>query len=264
MKIGFIGLGNMASAILRGVLNAKLVAPEEMIGYAATEKTREKRAKEFGIKIGESNKEVALLSDIIVLAVKPHILPGVIEEIDDAVSAEKLIVTVAAGKNITWYIKALGKERKIVRCMPNTPALVGAGCTAVCFHPSVEKEERETVVGMLTCLGQAYEIPERMMDIFGAVAGSSPAYVFMFIEALADAAVAGGIPRAQAYEFAGQAVLGSAKLLLESGKHPGELKDMVCSPAGTTIQAVRMLEKRGLRAAVMDAVDACVKRTKEL
>ena len=148
--------------------------------------------------------------------------------------------------------------------MPNTPALVGEGCTGVCPNENVTKAELDKVLKILSSFGKAHVVPERLMDVVGAVSGSSPAFVFMFIEALADGAVAGGMPRQQAYEFAAQAVLGSAKLVLESGKHPGELKDMVCSPAGTTIEGVRTLEECGMRAALMDAVQAVLERTKEL
>ena len=142
--------------------------------------------------------------------------------------------------------------------MPNTPALVLEGCTGVCADENVSAEDLEFVLKLLTAFGTAHVVPERLMDVVTGVSGSSPAYVFLFIEAMADEAVAEGMPRKQAYEFAAQAVLGSAKMVLETGKHPGELKDMVCSPAGTTIEAVKVLEEKGFRGAVMDAVSACV------
>lgn len=148
--------------------------------------------------------------------------------------------------------------------MPNTPALVGAGCTGVCANGRVSQEETEFGISLMESFGKASLVPESLMDAVGAVSGSSPAYVFMFIEAMADAAVAAGMPRGQAYEFAAQAVYGSAKLVLESGKHPGELKDMVCSPGGTTIQGVRVLEERGMRGAVMDALGAAVEQSRKL
>ena len=157
-----------------------------------------------------------------------------------------------------------GKEMKLVRCMPNTPALVGEGCTGFCTYSMVTEEEQETARKILESFGKAYPVPENLMDTVVGVSGSSPAYVFMFIEAMADEAVAEGMPRALAYEFAAQAVLGSAKMVLETGKHPGELKDMVCSPAGTTIQAVKVLEEKGFRAAVMDAMEACIEKSRNL
>ena len=148
--------------------------------------------------------------------------------------------------------------------MPNTPALVGEGCTGICFSSLVSDEEKSYALQLFSCVGKAQEVPEKLMDVVVGISGSAPAYVFMFIEAMADAAVEMGMPRRQAYDFAAQAVMGSAKLLLETGKHPGELKDMVCSPAGTTIAAVRVLEEKGMRAAVMDAVIRCIERSKEL
>ena len=148
--------------------------------------------------------------------------------------------------------------------MPNTPALVGEGCTGVCASPEVGSKARDTVLEILGSFGKAVEVSEKMMDVVGAVSGSSPAFVFLFIEALADGAVAEGMPRAQAYEFAAQAVLGSAKLVLETGSHPGELKDMVCSPGGTTIQGIKMLEKNNFRGTVMDAVITCVEKSRKM
>lgn len=148
--------------------------------------------------------------------------------------------------------------------MPNTPALVGAGCTGVCINERVSKEETDFCLRLMESFGKASLVPESLIDAVGAVSGSSPAYVFMFIEAMADAAVAAGMPRTQAYEFAAQAVYGSAKLVLESGKHPGELKDMVCSPGGTTIEAVRVLEEKGFRSAVIEAQKSCVKAARGL
>ena len=201
---------------------------------------------------------------MLVLSVKPQFYPDVIAQIRDVVDEKKIVVTIAPGKTLQWLQEQFGHSVKLVRCMPNTPALVLEGCTGVCPGELVEPEELETVLTILQSFGKAYVVPERLMDVVVGVSGSSPAYVFLFIEALADAAVAEGMPRAQAYEFAAQAVLGSAKMVLELGKHPGELKDMVCSPAGTTIQAVRVLEEKGFRAAVMDAAIACIETSKKL
>ena len=155
-------------------------------------------------------------------------------------------------------------DLKFVRCMPNTPALVGEGCTGVCAGEDVEAGELQQIITLLEAFGKAYVVPERLMDVVVGVSGSSPAYVFLFIEAMADEAVAAGMPRRQAYDFAAQAVLGSAKMVLETGKHPGELKDMVCSPGGTTIEAVKVLEEKGFRAAVMDAMEACIEKSSKL
>ncbi|MDE6387352.1 MAG: pyrroline-5-carboxylate reductase [Lachnospiraceae bacterium] len=264
MKIGFIGLGNMAKAMIGGMLQNEMVQPDDIIGSAKTETTRQKVRTEYGIKISKNNVDVAKEADIIVLAVKPQFLQGVIEEIRDEVSLSKLVLSIAAGKSIVWLEETFGKTVRLVRCMPNTPALVGAGCTGVCVNMRVNQEQIDYSMKLMESFGKAILVPECLMDAVGAVSGSSPAYVFMFIEAMADAAVAAGMPRAQAYEFAAQAVYGSAKLVLESGKHPGELKDMVCSPGGTTIQGVRVLEERGMRGAVIDALTATVEQSRKL
>ncbi|MDO4286018.1 MAG: pyrroline-5-carboxylate reductase [Eubacteriales bacterium] len=264
MVIGFIGLGNMAKAMIGGILKKEIVSPEDIVGSAHTQETREKVARELGIRTEESNVQVVRDADIIVLAVKPQFLRVVLEEIRDALEPSKLVISVAAGKTTKWLGEELGKPVKIVRCMPNTPALVEEGCSAVCRNENVSDEELETAMGLIGSFGMAEVVPETLMDTVGGVSGSSPAYVFLFIEAMADAAVKGGMPRKQAYRFAAQSVLGSAKLLLETGMHPGELKDMVCSPGGTTIEAVEVLEKRGMRAAVMEAIGAAIEKSKKL
>ena len=257
MTIGFIGLGNMAKAIIGGILQKGLVGPNEIIGSAQTESTRQKVADEYGIQVRSSNAAVAKEADIIVLAVKPQFLKVVIADIMDSVDEDKLIVSIAAGKTISWLADEFEKPLKIIRVMPNTPALVGEGCTGVCKNDKVTDEEFAFVLKMLGGFGKAYEVKESQMDAVVAVSGSSPAYVFMLIDAMADGAVAEGLDRATAIKMAAQAVLGSAKMVLETGKHPAELKDMVCSPAGTTIDAVAVLEEAGFRGAVIDAKEAC-------
>lgn len=265
MKIGFIGLGNMATAMIGGMLQKGIAKPEEIIGSAKTEKTVKKAAEQYQIRVTRDNREVAAESEILFLAVKPIFFPEVIDEIKDVVNEKQLIVSIAAGRDLTYLKQAFGpKELKLIRCMPNTPALVLEGCTGVCAGENVTEEELDQVLALLRSFGTASVVPERLMDVVVGVSGSSPAYVFMFIEAMADGAVAAGMPRSQAYEFAAQSVLGSAKMVLETGKHPGELKDMVCSPGGTTIQAVKVLEEKGMRAAVIDAVEACVEKSREM
>ena len=265
MKIGFIGLGNMASAMIGGMLQKGVAKPEEVIGSAKTEKTLQKAAEQYDIRGTLDNAEVAGETDILFLAVKPIFYPEVIEQIKDVVREDQIIVSIAAGRNLDYLYGAFGrKELKIVRCMPNTPALVLEGCTGVCAGENVTEEELDQVLILLRSFGVASVVPERLMDVVVGVSGSSPAYVFMFIEAMADEAVAAGMPRAQAYQFAAQSVLGSAKMVLETRKHPGELKDMVCSPGGTTIQAVKVLEEKGMRAAVMDAMEACIDKSRSM
>lgn len=187
-----------------------------------------------------------------------------IAEIKGEITEDKLVISIAAGKSMDWITKEFGRDVKLIRCMPNTPALVGEGCTAVCSNSFVKEEDEAFCLKLMGSFGKAILIPERLMDAAGAVGGSSPAFVFMFIEAMADGAVAAGMPRKQAYEFAAQSVLGSAKMVLETGMHPGDLKDMVCSPGGTTIEGVKELEEKGMRAAVMGAIEACVEKSKRL
>ncbi len=265
MKLGFIGLGNMATAIIGGILQQKVVSSEDIIGYDALDKAKELIKSKYNITVAINNCDVVENADIVFLAVKPQYLADVIGEIKKAVKKDTVIVSIAAGKTIHYLQENFGSEElKIVRCMPNTPALVLAGCTGVCKNEQVTEEDMGKVLTLLQSFGTASVVPEHLMDVVVGVSGSSPAYVFMFIEAMADAAVAGGMPRGQAYEFAAQAVMGSAKMVLEMGKHPAELKDMVCSPGGTTIDAVKVLEEKGMRAAVMDAVEACIEKSRKL
>ena len=207
MTLGFIGLGNMAKAIIGGILQKGLMGPNEIIGTAQTEATRQKVGAQYGIQIRNSNAAVAKEADIIVLAVKPQYLKVVIADIMDSVSDDKLIVSIAAGKTINWLQDEFEKPMKIIRVMPNTPALVGEGCSAVCRNDLVGDDDLHFVMELLESFGKAYTVPESLMDVVVGVSGSSPAYVFLFIEAMADAAVAGGMSRKQAYEFAAQSVL---------------------------------------------------------
>ena len=264
MKLGFIGTGNMAGAIMGGVIKSGLFKPEEIIGADLLEAGREKVKTLYGIHVTADNKEAVEKAETIILSVKPQFYESVTAEIKDVVKPEQIVITIAPGKTLEWLAKQFGKDVKLVRTMPNTPALVGAGMTAACPNEYMTKEEIAYVLTLLESFGRVEIIPERLMDTVVSVSGSSPAYVFMFIEAMADAAVSGGMPRAQAYQFAAQAVLGSAKMVLETGKHPGELKDMVCSPAGTTIEAVRVLEEKGFRSSVIEAMKTCEEISKSM
>ncbi|MBE5906602.1 MAG: pyrroline-5-carboxylate reductase [Lachnospiraceae bacterium] len=254
MKIGFIGTGNMASAIMGGILSHGLSKPDEVYGADVFAPSREKVEKQFGIHTTENNLEVVKQTDVLFLSVKPQYYQEVIKQIASEIRNDQIVITIAPGKTLAWLREQFGKDVKIVRLMPNTPAMVGAGMTAATPNEFVTEEEKEKVLELLRSFGEVEVVTEKLMDTVTAVSGSSPAYVYMFIEAMADAAVSGGMARPQAYKFAAQAVLGSAKMVLDTGKHPGELKDMVCSPAGTTIEAVRVLEERGLRSAVFEAM----------
>ncbi|MEJ8788863.1 pyrroline-5-carboxylate reductase [Dorea sp. ICN-14282] len=264
MKLGFIGTGNMASAIMGGIIGKKMISAEEIIGADLFAPGREKVKEQFGIQVTEKNQEVVEKAEVIILSVKPQFYEDVINQIKDCVKKEQIIITIAPGKTLAWLAEKFGKEVKIVRTMPNTPALVGEGMTAMCPNEHMEKEETEYVKRLLESFGRVEVVPERLMDVVVSVSGSSPAYVFMMIEAMADAAVSGGMPRTQAYQFAAQAVYGSAKMVLETAKHPGELKDMVCSPAGTTIEAVRTLEEMGFRSSIIEAMKVCEEVSRNL
>ena len=254
MKLGFIGTGNMASAIMGGVIKKGIVTPEDIIGADLYAPGRERVKEQFKIEVTADNKEAVRKADVIFLSVKPQFYEDVICGIKEEVRPEQIIITIAPGKTLAWLRDQFGKDVKLVRCMPNTPALVGEGMTAACPNEWISDEDLDTVKGILESFSCVEIVPERLMDTVTAVSGSSPAFVFMFIEAMADSAVCCGMPRKQAYKFAAQAVLGSAKMVMETGKHPGELKDMVCSPAGTTIGGVRVLEQMGFRSAVFEAV----------
>ena len=262
--LGFVGCGNMAQAMLKGILAKGLYKADEIIVSRRTKEALDALHEELGVQTTTDNKEVAEKADVLVLAIKPYQFADVIPEIAPVCKENALVISIAAGQTIANIEKLFGKTMKIVRTMPNTPALVLAGATGMCFHPSVAKEEREMAITIFESFGVVAEVSENMIDTVIGVSGSSPAYVFMFIEAMADAAVADGMPRAMAYELAAQTVYGSAKMVLETGKHPAELKDMVCSPAGTTIQAVKTLEEQGFRSALMEAMAVCAEKSRNM
>ena len=254
----------MGQAILSGMLDSGKVSAKDIIVSDKTLESRVNVQKKYNVTISDSNIEVVMIADIVFLAVKPQFYEEVLCEINDALWEHKILVSIAPGKTLAWMEEVLKKPAKIVRTMPNTPALVKEGMMGVCANAQVGKDELGLVCRLCSGFTKTEIVPENLMDVVTAVSGSSPAYVFMFIEAMADAAVEGGMPRKQAYTFAAQAVLGSAKMVLETEKHPGELKDMVCSPGGTTIQAVRVLEEKGMRGAVMDAMKTCIDKSRNM
>lgn len=264
MKIGFIGCGNMGQAMMSGMLNSGKVKCSDVIVSDKLLSSRVNVQKKYGVEMAERNVELAMIADVIFLAVKPQYYEEVIEEIKAALWENKILVSIAPGKTIAWLEEKVGKPVKIIRAMPNTPAMVKEGMTGICGNYLVSTNEFASVCKLFETFSKTEMVSEHLMDVVTAVSGSSPAYVFMFIEAMADAAVEGGMPRSQAYTFAAQAVLGSAKMVLETGMHPGQLKDMVCSPAGTTIQAVRVLEEKGMRGAVMDAMKTCLDKSRNM
>ena len=263
-KIGFIGCGNMGKAIMGGILGAGLAKPEEItasdVYLAGLEKTKE----EWGINITQDNKEVVKNSDVVFFSIKPNVLFTILEEIAPVCREDQLFISHVAGHPLAAIEQRLPEKLHIIRIMPNTPALVNEGMTGVCLNQYVTEEESAYAMELFGAFGKAEIVPEKLMDAVTGCSGSGPAYVFMFIEAMADAAVLDGIPRKQAYVFAAQTVLGSAKMVLETGNHPGFLKDMVTSPAGTTIEAVAALEEGGMRSTVIKAVHAATEKSAAL
>ncbi len=262
--LGFIGCGNMGQAIIGGIIKDKIFSPESMIASALSEKSLKIVSEKYGIHTTTDNNKVARNSDILILSVKPNLYPVVIKEIKDNIKEDVIIVSIAAGVSIENLEKMFEEKIKIVRVMPNTPALVGEGMSALCPNPMVNKEEFEEVLSIFKGFGKVEVIDERLIDAVIAVSGSSPAYIYMIIEAMADGAVLEGMPRDQAYRMAAQAVLGSAKMVLETGMHPGALKDMVCSPGGTTIEAVAVLEEKGLRDSIISAMRTCAEKSRDM
>ncbi|WP_299996447.1 pyrroline-5-carboxylate reductase [uncultured Clostridium sp.] len=263
-KIGIIGCGNMGRAMLSALLKSSDISNDDIIVSTKRENSAEKIRNDFKVKTTLVNSEVAERSNILFLAVKPHFFKEVIEEIKDKINNDTIIISIAAGITISQIEEWFGKDIKLVRSMPNTPALVGEGMSAICPNKNITSDELNYVGKLYNSFGKYEILEEKDFHAFIALCGSSPAYVFMFIEAMADAGVKLGIPRAKAYKLVEQSVLGSAKLALETGKHPGVLKDEVCSPSGTTIDAVIDLERNGLRSTVISAVEKCAEKSKNM
>lgn len=263
-RLGFIGAGNMGTPLVKGIAASGIITPDRISIFDVDREKASALSRETGVIFAESNSAVVAASDIIILAVKPNYIKPVLEECKNSFTGLKILVSIAVGVSIKTYKAILGEEARVVRTMPNTPVMVGEGMTLICFDGSINSDEKALIKKLFESSGKAEELDEKLMSEVTALTGSSPAYVYVFIEAMADAAVLSGIPRHLAYRLAAQAVLGSAKMVLESGKHPGELKDQVCSPAGTTIEAISSLEKNGFRYAVIDAMNECTRRAREI
>ena len=262
-KIGFIGMGNMGTAIMRGLL--KTYKPEELLFTSAHEAKMQKITEETGVAHVSTATDCAEQVKYRVLAVKPQVLPTVFKELNGKIRKDQVVISIAAGYAIADLQAGLGDSARIVRSMPNTPAMVGEGMSGVSYDEALfTDEEKDVIDGFFTSFGKMEKVDEKLMDVVGSASGCSPAYVYMFIEALADGCVKNGLPRQAAYKMVAQAVLGSAKMVLETGKHPGELKDMVCSPGGTTIEGFAALEENGFRGAIIKACDANFEKNKKL
>ncbi len=263
-RLGVIGAGKMGSALVRGILKAGVLSADKITASDVDRDLLSTLKKETGVKTTSNNLEVVKSAEIILLALKPDMIRPVLMEVKGHLTQEHLIVSIAAGVPIKAIEEAAGAEMRIIRVMPNTPALIGQGAAAFSPGKKATREDVEDVKAILEAVGLAVELSEKHLDAVTGLSGSGPAFVFMVIEALADGGVKMGLPRTVAMQLATQTVLGAAKLVLETKKHPGELKDQVASPGGTTIAGIAALEREGLRAALIEAVEAATKRSIEL
>ncbi len=268
-KLGCIGCGNMGSALLNGIKNSGLYQASEMIFSEKNEDARTKKSAELGIEGIADNAALAKNSDIIILVVKPYQVNEVAAEIRDVIEPDQIIVVIAAGKTIAnikevFTTLAVAGSLKIVRTMPNTPAMVGESMTALCVNDHMTEDDIVKVKAIFTAIGKVEVISEEMMDIVTGLSGSGPAFIYMLIEAMADEAVRQGMPRDTAYLFSSQTVLGAAKMVRDTDMHPGALKDAVCSPGGTTIAGVCALEEMSFRDAIMQGVRAAIERSEDM
>lgn len=264
LKIGFLGAGKMASALAKGFVAAKIVAPAQLIASDVAEPARAAFARDLQAPVTGSNADVAHFANVLILAVKPDQVAGVLGEIKSLLTPDHLLVSIAAGVTLNKMEGALPPKARVVRVMPNTPALVGAAACGYSMGSAATAQDAELVQKLLSSVGVAFAVKESLLDAVTGLSGSGPAYVFSIIEALSDGGVAAGLPRDISTRLAAQTLLGSAKLVLETGLHPGALKDMVTSPGGTTIEGIHELEKAGLRAALMNAVRAAAEKSKRL
>jgi pyrroline-5-carboxylate reductase len=263
-RIAFLGTGNMAEALVKGLLRAGTADASEIVCSEPRAERREEIAKRYGVKVVAENLAAAEEAQIVVLSVKPQTMDDLLEEIAPAIDHSKLVVSIAAGIPIAAIARKLGAGVRIVRTMPNTPALVGAGATALARGAHATQADLEQARALFQAVGVAVLVEEHHLDAVTGLSGSGPAFLFLVIEALADGGVKVGLARPVAMALAAQTVLGSAKLVLETGEHPGRLKDQVTSPGGTAIAGIHALESGGLRSALIAAVEAATRRSHEL
>jgi pyrroline-5-carboxylate reductase len=264
LTIGFLGAGKMAAALARGFVRAGLVTARQVIASDPSEAARAAFAKEVGAKTTASNPEVTKFADVLVLAVKPDQVSTVLADVRDHFTAKHCLISIAAGMPLAKLEAGLGAGARLIRVMPNTPALVGASATAFALGKSARPEDGELAQKLFSAIGLAFQVKEALLDAVTGLSGSGPAYVCLFIEGLSDGGVAAGLPREVATRLAAQTVMGSAKMVLETGLHPGVLKDMVTSPGGTTIEGLHELEKGRLRGTLISAVRAAAEKSRKL
>jgi len=261
--VGFLGTGNMAEALIRGLIHAGVVGAGQICGSDPRVERCHEMQEKYKIAVGTDNVEVAKKSEILILSVKPQVMSKVLDEVAPHVHPNALVISIAAGIPIAAIEGKLPKAR-VVRTMPNTPALVGAGATAIAAGGHATQEDLQAAKRIFDSIGLTVILEEAQMDAVTGLSGSGPAYIFLIIEALSDAGVKMGLSRYNALALSAQTVLGSAKLLLETNEHPGRLKDMVTSPGGTAIAGLHTLEQGGLRTTLINAVEAATKRSREL
>lgn len=264
LRVGFLGAGQMATALARGWLAAGLITPATCRASDPSAESRARFQEQTGCPTTADNREVVNQSDILVLAVKPQTLPALLDEIHNQVTERHLVVSIVAGVPLKRLADGLLANHRLVRVMPNTPCLLCASATGFAAGPGAKPEDVALVQRLFNAVGKAFALPEHLLDAVTGLSGSGPAFVYVMIEALADGGVRTGLPRDIALALAAQTVMGSARMVLETGQHPAQLKDAVTSPGGTTIAGLHALERDGFRAAVMDAVEAAAKRSTEL
>jgi pyrroline-5-carboxylate reductase len=264
LRVGFLGAGRMASALARGWIAAGLTTAERVLASDPSAEAREAFAGGGPLRAVSANSEVVAHGDLLVLAVKPQSMKALLEEIRPLLTERHLIVSIAAGVSLRQLADGIGARRRLVRVMPNTPCLVGASASAYTPGEGATAEDAALVERLLKAVGVAFRVPENLLDAVTGLSGSGPAFVYLMIEALSDGGVRVGLPRDAAAALAAQTVLGAAKMVLETGSHPGVLKDQVASPGGTTIAGLHALERGGVRGAIMDAVEAATRRATEL
>jgi pyrroline-5-carboxylate reductase len=262
--IGFLGAGQMATALAKGWIAAGLLDRTASVASDPLPAAWTRFAADTGVRVVDTNPAVLAACRVVVLAVKPQVMPAVLGELRPHVTPDHLFVSIAAGVTLDQLADHLGRDTRIVRVMPNTPALVGATAAGYAAGPAATAQDVELVGTLFAAVGTAFPLPEKLLDAVTGLSGSGPAFVYVFIEALADGGVRAGLPREVALKLAAQTVLGSAKMVLETGTHPAALKDAVASPGGTTIAGLHALERSAFRAATMDAVTAATQRAEEL
>lgn len=264
LTIGFLGAGKMATALAKGFIQARLVTPRQVLGSDPLPAARAVFGRETGARIVSDNGKVLDLAGVLVLATKPDQTPAVLGELRDHFTRRHLLISIAAGVPTSKLEAALPAGSRVIRVMPNTPALVGASASGFALGKHATKADGDLVQRLFSAVGMAFLLKESLLDAVTGLSGSGPAYVYQFIEALSDGGVAAGLPRDVATKLAAQTVLGSARMVLETGVHPGALKDMVTSPGGTTIEGLHELEKGKLRGTVMSAVRAAAEKSRKL